>query len=122
MSGQIILRDVILKHDIPVTTKWGVTHVLIFYNPKDNTTWAWKTTTLPQFDEHNTYSIIAVDEGDFNISHVRNITSAEVDPEDSATVKSEQPLSAKDIDYFDKLLTLDYKYDIISVKGGSQDV
>lgn len=122
MSGQIILRDVILKHDIPVNTKWGVTHVLIFYNPKDNTTWAWKTTTLPQFDEHNKYSIIAVDEGDFNISHVRDITSAEFDPEDSATVRSEQQQNAKDIDYFDKLLTLDYKCDIISTKGGEKDV
>ena len=114
---QIMLKDVILKHDVPVKTKYGVTHVLIFYNPEDDTTWVWKTTTLPHFEEHRTYSIIARDEGNFNISHVN-----EVDFDHGHAAESEQKLDTKSIDYFDKLLTFDDNYDIMSAKGGEKDV
>lgn len=88
--AQLVLNNVILKHDIPVTTRYGTTHVLIFYNPKDNRTWAWKTTTLPAFKEHCSYSIMARDEGNFNISHVTQISY-------DRSTESEQPEINNDV-------------------------
>lgn len=93
--AQIVLENVILKHDIPVTTKYGVTHILIFYDPKTNLTWAWKTTTLPYFELHNTYSIMGKDEGDYNLSHVKQISYDR--STEGETLKSEQTVDAKDI-------------------------
>ena len=120
----MILRDLILKHDIPVTTKWGVTHVLIFYNEKDHTTWAWKTTTLPYFKEHNKYSIICIDEGDYNISHVREVDFDHGHPAAGDAGESEQPddprPNALDILLPDMNLTNDEKYDMITAKGGEK--
>ena len=116
---QIVLDNVILKHDIPVTTKWGTTHVLIFYDPKTNLTWAWKTTTLPTFTVHCTYSIMARDEGDYNLSHVTQIRSTE-----GEVIKSEQPdgsPDAWDVLFDDRNLTFNEMCDIIP-KGGEKDV
>lgn len=92
---QIVLENVMLRHDIPVTTKYGVTHVLIFYDPKTNLTWAWKTTTLPSFELYNTYSITGKDEGDYNLSHVKQISYDR--STEGETLKSEQTVDAKDI-------------------------
>lgn len=91
--AQIVLENVILKHDIPVTTKYGVTHVLIFYDPKTNLTWAWKTTTMTDFKVHVTYSIMGKDEGDYNLSHVKQINRST----EGETVESEQPDGYKDV-------------------------
>lgn len=91
---QIVLENVILKHDIPVTTKYGVTHVLIFYDPKTNLTWAWKTSTLPSFKTHVTYSIMGRDEGDYNLSRVTQI-SYDRSTEGEA-MESEQPDTPRD--------------------------
>ena len=93
--AQIVLENVILKHDIPVTTKYGVTHVLIFYDPKTNLTWAWKTTTMTNFEVHVTYSIMGKDEGDYNLSHVKQISYDR--STEGETLKSEQTVDAKDI-------------------------
>ena len=93
--AQIVLENVILKHDIPVTTKWGTTHVLIFYDPKTNLTWAWKTSTLPAFTVHYTQSIMGRDEGDYNLSHVTQI-SYDRSTEGEAAMESEQPDGYKD--------------------------
>lgn len=116
-AGQIILRDVIVKHDIPVKTHYGTTHVVIFYDPKTNTTWAWKTSTLPTFKEHCSYSIIATDAGDYNISHVRELGiqhhDGEISEQEATTKKN-----ALDILFPDINLTNDEKYDMITTKKG----
>lgn len=113
--AEILLRDVILKHDVAIKTgHYGKTvHVLVFFDPKSYITWCWKTTTLPTFQVHNSYSIICRDEGDYNISHVR-----EVDFDHgsiSKDVESEQPdtRDAWDELFNDTNLTLNEKYDIM---------
>ena len=93
--AQIVLENVILKHDIPVTTKYGVTHVLIFYDPKTSLTWTWKTTTMTNFKVHVTYSIMGKDEGDYNLSHVKQISYDRSTEEE--VIQSEQTVDAKDI-------------------------
>ena len=93
--AQIVLENVILKHDIPVTTKYGVTHVLIFYDPKTNLTWVWKTTTMTNFKVHVTYSIMGKDEGDYNLSHVKQISYDR--STEGETLKSEQTVDVKDV-------------------------
>lgn len=93
--AQIVLENVILKHDVAVPTRYGVTHVLIFYDPKTNLTWAWKTSTLPSFKTHVTYSIMGRDEGDYNLSHVTQI-SYDRSTEGEA-MESEQPDGYKDV-------------------------
>ena len=72
-AKSIILRDLILRHDIPVPTRYGTTHVLVFYNPKDNSTWSWKTSTLPRFEVNKKYSILACDEGGHSLSRVKEV-------------------------------------------------
>lgn len=121
-AGQIILRDVIVKHDIPVKTQYGTTHVVIFYDSKTNTTWAWKTSTLPTFKEHCSYSIIATDAGDYNIARVKELESPHAE---DAEDKSEQDYqmvkpNALDILLPDMNLTNDEKYDMITKKGVSK--
>ena len=114
--SQIILRDVILKHDIPVKTQHGITHVLIFYNDKDHRTWAWKTSTPPSnFKEHCRYSIIGSDVGNFNLSRVKEVDfdhgHEPISEQDAADAKTK--LNALDILLPDMNLTNDEKYDII---------
>ena len=94
MSGRIYLENVILKHDVPVRTKYGTTHVYVFYNPKDNTTWIWKTSTMANFQEHCTYTITGRDEGDYYLSHVQWI-SLDRSTEGEA-IESEQPDAPRD--------------------------
>lgn len=117
-AGQIILRDVIVKHNIPVKTHYGTTHVVIFYDPKTNTTWAWKTSTLPTFKEHCSYSIIATDAGDYNISHVKELGIQHPDGEISEQKQARK--NALDILLPDMNLTNDEKYDMITKKGVSK--
>lgn len=121
-AGQIILRDVIVKHDIPVRTHYGTTHVVIFYDPKTNTTWAWKTSTLPTFEEHCSYSIIATDAGDYNISHVKELgKESEIQHPDAEISEQKQTRkNALDILLPDMNLTNDEKYDMITTKGGEK--
>lgn len=95
MASQIYLENVILKHDVPVRTKYGTTHVYVFYNPKDSTTWVWKTSTMAGFQEHCTYTIKGKDEGDYHLSHVQWI-SLDRSTEDEA-IESEQPDGYKDV-------------------------
>lgn len=112
--AQIVLDNVILKHDIPVTTKWGTTHVLIFYDPKTNLTWAWKTTTLPAFTVHCTYSIMGRDEGNYNLSHVTQISYDR--SSEGEVMKSEQPDGSRDawdVLFNDTNLTFNEMCDII---------
>ena len=75
--AQIILRNVIVKHNIPVRTQYNITHVIIFYDPKTNNTWCWKTATASalEYKEHCSYSIVGTDEGDFRLSRVNEMSS-----------------------------------------------
>lgn len=78
--AQIILRDVIVRHNIPVRTQYNTTtHLIIFYNPKDHTTWYWRTLTADglKYEERGTYSIIGTDEGNFKLSRVREVGEKE---------------------------------------------
>lgn len=117
-AGQIILRDVIVKHDIPVKTQYGTTHVVIFYDSKTNTTWAWKTSTLPTFKEHCSYSIIATDAGDYNIARVKELGVQHPDEEISEQDYQMVKPNALDILLPDINLTNDEKYDMITTKKG----
>lgn len=77
--AQIILRDIIVRHNIPVRTQYNITHLIIFYNPKDHTTWYWRTSTVDglRYKEHCTYSIIGTDEGNFKLSRIREVSEKE---------------------------------------------
>jgi len=96
--AQIILRDVIVKHNIPVKVQYNIIHVIMFYDPKTNNTWCWKTASADglRYKEHCSYSIIGSDEGDFKLSRVNEISS-------SKGKKSEQDSDTK-LDALDVLL------------------
>lgn len=121
--AQIILRDVIVKHNIPVSSKYGTIHIIIFYNPKDYTTWYWKTSTTDglKYEEHCTYSIMGIDEGDFRLSRVSEVSISErkdVESEQKQNAK-ESTVNALDIllptNNIDTHLTNDEKYDILKL-------
>ena len=119
--AQIILRDVIVKHNIPVLSKYGTTHVIIFYDPKTNNTWYWKTASADslRYKEHCSYSIIGSDEGNFKLSRVNEISFDR--SKDAKDVESEQKdtpgkVNALDILLPDIHLTNDEKYDIIGLR------
>ena len=118
---QIILRDVIVKHNIPVKTQYNTTHVIIFYDPKTNNTWCWKTASADslRYEEHCSYSIIGSDEGDFRLSRVNEISSRldeDVESEQEGTTPGK--INALDILLPDMDLTNDEKYDIIRLRKG----
>lgn len=116
--AQIILRDVIVKHNIPVRTQYNTTHVIIFYDPKTNNTWCWKTATASalRYEEHCSYSIIGSDEGDFKLSRVNEISfDRDVESEQRDDVAGKK-INALDILLPDMYLTNDEKYDIIGLR------
>ena len=121
--AQIILSDVIVKHNIPVRTQYNTTHVIIFYDPKTNNTWCWKTATASalRYEEHCSYSIIGSDEGNFRLSRVNEISfdrskdAKDVESEQEDDVASKK-VNALDILLPDMDLTNDEKYDIIGLR------
>lgn len=110
---KIRLKDVICRHNLPVTGLYGKTvHVIVFFDPRDKETYIWKTSCCGlEYDEGKTYTIIAEYKGNCVLSRVKDITSQEE--------KSEQPdapkVNALDIllPNTDKHLTFNEKYDII---------
>ena len=117
--AQVILKDVIVKHNIPVRTQYNTTHVIVFYNPKDNTTWCWKTATASAlgYEEHRSYSIIGSDEGNFRLSRVNEVSfdrSEDVESEQQANAPGK--INALDILIPDTHLTNDEKYDMIGLR------
>lgn len=124
-AKSIILRDLILRHNIPVSTRYGTAHVLVFYNPKDNLTWSWKTSTFPRFEVNKKYSIIACDEGDYNLSRVKEVDfdhgydcDQDQDTVSEQDVINKIKLNALDILIPDTHLTNDEKYDMIGLRKG----
>lgn len=95
MSKQIILKDIICNHNIPITGRYGAIHIIIFYDPKTHNTWYWRTQTTDglRYEEHNTYSIIANDDGNYKLSRVNEVS---FDRSKSSETKSEQ-LDALDV-------------------------
>ena len=69
------LNNVIVKHNIPVRTRYNTTHVIIFYDPETHNSYSWKTATTEalNYEPHELYSITYIDEGHNNISHVEMI-------------------------------------------------
>ena len=125
MAGQIILRDVICKHNIPVTGYHGNTvHVIIFYDPKTHTTWYWKTQTTDglRYKEHLSYSIIGHDDGNYKLSRVNEISFDRSKDPEAESEQPDQKLNALDILFPDTHLTYNEKYDIITAKGGERNV
>ena len=121
--SQIILKDVIVKHNIPVRTQYNTTHVIVFYDPKTHYTWCWKTAIADslRYKEHLTYSIIGSDEGNFRLSRVNEISfdrskdAKDVESEQEGYVASEK-INALDILLPDMDLTNEEKYDIIVLR------
>lgn len=110
---KIRLKDVICRHNLPVTGLYGKTvHVIVFFDPRDKETYIWKTSSCGlEYDEGKTYTIIAEYKGNCVLSRVKDITDQEKESEQPDVSK----VNALDIllPNTDKHLTLEEKYDII---------
>lgn len=75
MATTIRLKDVICRHNLIVRTGYheAPIHVIVFFDPRDKETYIWKCTTSYgiNWEEGETYSIIANYEGNQQLSRVK---------------------------------------------------
>jgi hypothetical protein len=109
----IELNNVVLTNDVPVRTKYGVTHVLVFYDPKDVKIYTWKTTTLPSFEVNRIYNIMAMltDSETGELSRVKELASTSVHSTERdgqhSEPESKPPVDLFNLIYNDTILTND---------------
>ena len=125
MATTISLKDVICRHNLTINTGYhgSTVHVIVFFDPRDKETYIWKCTTSYgiNWEEGETYSIIANYEGNQQLSRVREVDYDHGISDQDHGKKSEQDDTRKnalDILLPDMNLTNDEKYDMITIQKG----